>query len=296
MRQQFIEWEPTTDVTKGLLAHAISVSEEYSAQGYQLTLRQLYYQLVARDIIPNSQRWYKRLGEVVNKGRLAGHIDWNMIVDRGRISGMPAHWDSPSDILMSAAASYRTNRWAGQNNYVEVWVEKDALMGVLEPVCNREHVRSMACRGYTSVTSIYDASKRILDAWDDLKRPYILYLGDHDPSGLDMSRDIFDRLAIMLPGVEFEVERLALNMDQVITYSPPPNPTKLTDSRAGGYIKEFGNDSWELDALDPATLTAIVEEAIYDLRDESEWAECLDTELADKELISAAAEAMQKGL
>ena len=125
--EAFIEWEPQRRSTAALLEDAQAVVDEYTAQGYQLTLRQLYYQLVARGRIPNQQRWYKRLGDVVSKARLAGLIDWFAIVDRGRVPVKPADWSSPSDILAAAANSYRLDRWAGQEHNVEVWCEKDAL-------------------------------------------------------------------------------------------------------------------------------------------------------------------------
>ena len=295
MREAFIEWNPTKDVTKALLAHAVRVADEYMAEGYQLTLRQLYYQLVARDIIPNAQSWYKRLGDVVTKARMSGWLDWDAIVDRGRTPVMPSQWDSPTHILNVAADSYRTDRWQGQETYVEVWVEKDALMGILEPVCEREHVRALACRGYASATAIYDSAKRLGDAAERGQEPHVLYLGDHDPSGLDMTRDIRDRLSTMLAYFDVQVDRLAPNMDQVIEHAPPPNPTKLSDSRAKRYIASYGDDSWELDALDPATLTQVVDEAILNLRDAELWDAMLDEEEKERAQIRKAAAALRTG-
>ena len=141
MKEAFIKWEPKSHTNKVLLVRGIEIIGEYAAQGYRLTLRQLYYQLVVRDIIPNSSAWYKRLGEVVSNGRLAGYIDWDAIVDRGRVPVMPPDWSSPKAILESAARSFRLDRWEGQQNHVEVWCEKDALSSVIEPVCDRYHVR-----------------------------------------------------------------------------------------------------------------------------------------------------------
>ena len=233
-REAFIEWRPRSRTNRGLLVRAIEVIDEYAAQGYRLTLRQLYYQLVARDIIPNQYLWYKRLGEVVSNGRLAGFVDWDAIVDRGRTPVKPQDWSDPAELLEAAARGFRVNRWLGQGHHVEVWCEKDALSSVIEPVCARYHVHFLANRGYSSSTAMYDSSKRFQEALDQGQQPVVIYLGDHDPSGLDMSRDVWDRLDLMTYQAGVEVVRLALNIDQVDFFQPPPNPTKLKDSRAPG--------------------------------------------------------------
>ena len=82
------------------------VIEEYENQGYSLTLRQVYYQMVARDIIPNNQRSYKNLGSLINDARLAGLIDWNAIEDRTRNLKGRSHWEKPGEVIDSAAYSY----------------------------------------------------------------------------------------------------------------------------------------------------------------------------------------------
>ena len=107
------------------------VIDDYAAQGYSLTLRQVYYQLVARDIIPNTERSYKNLGALISDARLAGLIDWRSIEDRTRNLRKNSHWESPSSMIDSAAYSYHRDHWEGQKNYVEVWVEKDALIGIV---------------------------------------------------------------------------------------------------------------------------------------------------------------------
>ena len=224
---------------------------------------------------------------------MSGWLDWEAIVDRGRMPVMPSQWDSPAHILSVAADSYRTDRWQGQQTYVEVWVEKDALMGILEPLCERQHVRALACRGYASATGIYDSAKRLQAAMSRGQNPHVLYLGDHDPSGLDMTRDIEDRLNLMLSFAGVQIDRLALNMDQVLTYSPPPNPAKLSDSRAKSYISSYGRESWELDALDPATLSQVVEDAIFDLRDAGQWEAMLEEEEQHREQIRMAAASLE---
>ncbi|MET9122980.1 hypothetical protein [Streptomyces sp. NPDC004528] len=255
--------------SQALIAKADEICRSYAEQGFDLTLRQLYYQFVARDLIPNKQAEYKRLGSVVNDARLAGLLDWNYIVDRTRNLRGLSHWDSPHSVIRSAASGYRTERWADQPHRVEVWIEKDALVGVIAGVCQRYDVDYFSCRGYTSQSELWGAAQRMLSYQRRGQKPVVIHLGDHDPSGVDMTRDIRERLALFEADVE--VRRIALNMDQVDAHQPPPNPAKLTDSRATGYIRAYGRSSWELDALEPALLDQLIEGEIWSFRDVDLW-------------------------
>jgi len=246
-----------------------AVIAEYIAQGFVLTLRQLYYQLVSRDIIPNKQTEYKRLGSIVNDARLAGLIDWNSIEDRTRNLCSLAHWDTPQSIVSSAAKQYRVDMWEGQEWRPEVWIEKDALLGVIEGVCEELDMPFFSCRGYTSQSEMWGASVRLLRYAKAGQIPIIYHLGDHDPSGKDMTRDIRDRMEMFMGGIK--LDRLALNMDQIEHYHPPPNPAKTTDSRYAGYIAEFGEESWELDALEPSVIAALIRVAVGRLIDVPTW-------------------------
>lgn len=264
------------------------IIEEYAAQGFDLTLRQLYYQMVARGYIENSERSYKNFGNVIDDGRLAGRIDWDRIVDRTRNLRGNSHFRDPAQIMQAALNSYRIDKWARQPYRAEVWVEKDALIGIVETVCRRLDVPFFACRGYTSQSEMWGAGQR-LERWKRQgQTPILIYLGDHDPSGIDMTRDVIDRLTLFAGGMQ--VDRLALNWDQVEHFNPPPNPTKLTDSRAEGYIAEFGLSSWELDALDPATLAGLIETAVTSFRDDSLWAESVEEETEGRGLLQMAAD------
>ena len=289
----FTDWTPRTQGTKDLLERALGIIEDYANQGIQLTVRQLYYRLVAGGALENNHKKYKSLIDLVGNARMAGLIDWDSIVDRGRVARRPSQWDGPADILESAAMSYRLDRWEGQDNYIEVWCEKDALSSVIEPVTEEYHLRYLACRGYASLTAIFDASIRLGLARMDGKTPVIIYLGDHDPSGMDMNRDIGDRLESM--GVSLDaitVERIALNYDQVEEHQPPPNPAKEADSRAEGYISEYGTSCWELDALEPAILSQLITDAIEERLDLTMYNERLADEEADKEEIREAAKTL----
>lgn len=255
------------------------VIQEYQAQGYELTLRQAYYQLVARGYIPNNERSYKNIGNLINDGRLAGLIDWYAITDRTRNLRGNSHWDTPAEVIESAKYSYRLDKWEGQPNYVEVWVEKDALVDVVGQACRPLDVPFFSCRGYTSQSEMWAATQRFIRR-DDREQRIIIHLGDHDPSGIDMTRDIQERLEMF--GADVMVKRVALTMEQIDFYTPPPNPAKLTDSRCWGYIQKFGNESWELDALEPKVITDLITEQVTMYRDDTLYQQVCDQERREK--------------
>jgi len=260
MKRQFIEWTPMKPAVRERLAEASAVIDHWTSLGYRLTLRQLYYQLVSRGAIDNTVREYKNLSVTITNARMAGLIDWDHIEDRSRNALMPSHWAGASDILRDAAEYFRMDRWAGQRRHVEVWCEKDALTSVLEPVAREYHVLLLPVRGYSSTTIAYEASLRFEAVFP--KDPLVLYLGDHDPSGVDMTRDLEGRLSEFAGAGGVELRRLALNHDQVLDHALPPNPTKSSDSRAAAYTEAYGTECWELDALDPPTVVSVVRDAI----------------------------------
>lgn len=272
--------------TFALIDQANEIIEEYAADGYDLTLRQLYYQFVSRDLLKNTSLEYKRLGSIINDARLAGLIDWNRITDRTRNLHSLASWSSPTQIIDACAEQYRIDKWASQKNRIEVWIEKEALAGVFERVCDELQVPFFSCRGYTSQSEMWSAGRRLKEYVRQKKRPVILHFGDHDPSGIDMTRDISERLAMFM-GQSFAVERLALNMDQIEQYEPPPNPAKMSDSRADVYVENYGDESWELDALEPAVLAALVLDRVMELRDEEAWQRAVAIEDKAKEQLAA---------
>ena len=254
-----------------------AILADYARQGYDLSLRQLYYQLVSKNHIENKISEYKKLGDLVSDARYAGKVDWSMIQDRGRSTTSNPHWEDPVHFMTSVAPQYRFDLWKNQSSYVEVMVEKQALEGVLEPVCQRLDIPFSANKGYSSSSAFYGASKRYLRKAKEGKSLYIIYLGDHDPSGIDMSRDVEDRLNLFLGTSYFnqegheanriEVKRVALNIDQVRELNPPENPAKTTDSRAADYIARFGTSSWELDAVEPRQLDKLVTDAVNSICD-----------------------------
>jgi len=309
-----------------IISSIIEIVERYARQGYKLTLRQLYYQLVSADAIPNNDKVYKRLGGILDDCRFSGKIDWNAIEDRGRVPYLTYYNESIEDAIESAASHFRLDRQDGQENVVEIWCEKDALSGILKRPAHEYHIRMVVNKGYSSSTAMYEAYQRFRGYYEQGKRVTILYFGDHDPSGLDMIRDIKERLTFMLcmgdfaenfdlydaaslpiqytedeaENVEYQsqldilierynqsdaysyifkgeredvekkvllasnltVKPIALTQTQIKRYNPPPNPAKIDDPRANEYITQYGNISWEVDALTPQIITQIVTDAI----------------------------------
>lgn len=303
---QFRKWTPREDTIK-LVEFINSILHEYNGQ--RLTARQVYYRLVAADIIPNNDKSYKRLTSLLTDARYAGLVDWDIIEDRGRVPQGVQEWSSIQEIVSAAMHGFCLPRWEGQDNYVEVWVEKQALAGVLWPICRKWHTTLMVNKGYSSASAMKESADRIMEACGQERRvacdncdaegepnergwcdecltpwtpkasaepghrtPYVLYLGDHDPSGEDMVRDVETRL-VEFGVTDLIVEKVGLTMDQIRELKPPPNPAKITDSRAADYIAKYGNKSWELDALPPKYLNQLVDGAIAAL---------CDTKLVDK--------------
>lgn len=261
-------------------------------EGYdqKLTARQVYYQFVARGWLENTARNYKNLTNLLTDARYAGLVDWEIIEDRGRTPDIPNEWASISDRVDMAIRNFRLPRWEGQENYVEVWVEKQALAGVLEPITWEHHVTLMVNKGYSSASAMKEAADRMraqVIGQRPTRTPWVLYLGDHDPSGEDMVRDVRDRLEeFNVPRIE--VRKIALTWAQIQEHQPPPNPAKLTDSRAAAYIEKYGDESWELDALPPRELNRLVENAIVQLLDRQKMDVIIAHEVSDKEKLRKA--------
>jgi len=289
-----------TSDAETVLVQASQICDEYARQGYGLTLRQLYYQFIARDLFPesrrdllmgtkNTEKNYKWLGTVVSDGRIAGRLDWSHISDRTRSpQGGDSGWDSPRQIIETSAGQYGITHWDGQPEYVEVWVEKEALADVISRTSGRWDVTSFACKGYTSQSSMHTAARRLRAREAEGRKVTVIHLDDHDPSGVDMTRDIQDRLRMFRSSAR--VDRIALNMDQIIALDPPPSPAKITDPRARDYIERYGDESWELDAIDPAALDGLVERAILSHLDLDLRQLRLDREEAEKVQLAAIAD------
>ncbi len=266
---------------------------------------------MARGLIPNTERAYKNLGAAISDGRLNGLISWRAIEDRTRFLRGNTHWDDPQSIVRAVAQQFKVDWWEEQDHRVEVWIEKDALVGVIEGVCNRLDVDYFSCRGYVSQSEMWAAAQRIGRYLRAGQTVTVLHLGDHDPSGIDMTRDIEQRLSLFCASdsiyagaVESRLERegllyptvrrIGLTMEQIDELNPPPNPAKVTDSRAMGYISQYGDQSWELDALDPAYMTGLIEEHVRAIADEDALLDAEGRQLEARRQLNEVATAIEE--
>jgi hypothetical protein len=283
MREQFktFNFQAKTLV---VIEQANAIIAEYLAQGFVLTLRQLFYQFVSRALIENTLRAYKRLGTIINHGRLAGLIDWDAIEDRTRSLVTHAAWDSPEEIISAVAKQYQEGPWKHQIYRPEVWIEKAALLGVIEGICTEYRVPYFASIGNNSQSEQYKAGKRFARHLEDGRIPVVLHLADHDPNGIDMTRDNRERLALFA-GQEIEVRRIALNMDQVRHYRPPPNFAKEADTRFATYAEKFGEKCWELDALSPTVIADLIRTELEAMIDPKAWRRSLAREKRNRALL-----------
>ncbi len=278
MKEQYREFKLRSD-TLALINYMNHLIDDYLRQGFTLSVRQLYYQLVARDIVENTERSYKRVASIINDGRLAGLIDWDAIEDRGRDITLFTRWNDGASIVRAAANSFHMDMWDNQQHRVFVVVEKAALAGILEGVCRKYDVPLLAARGYPSVSIVREMVEQHISPADHHGQyPMILHLGDHDPSGIDMTRDLEDRIGMFMRqepdnDQRFTVDRIALTMRQIEEKRPPPNPAKTTDARFSEYRKRYGSKSWELDALEPSYLVNLVSTSIESYIDHYRWDE-----------------------
>ena len=265
---------------KQVIRQANQLIDEYKAMGYSLTLRQIHYQFVARDWYENTQANYKRLGNILDAARKAGLVDWKAIIDITRSMKRIAVWDGPEDILTQVEKQFKLDPWEYQpvKRHVEVWVEKDAAVGIVVPTCNALRIPYFSCRGYSSSTGLYEAAKRLAQYVDDGYEVIVLYLGDHDPSGVQMTESTDEKVSLFARR-EIEFRRIALTLDQIAEYNPPANFVKETDSRTEWYVEKFNTtDCWELDALRPPVVDALIRSHVEPLIDQEAW----DKTMADE--------------
>lgn len=288
-----------------IIDDANRIIESYAAQGYNLTLRQLYYQFIGHDLFPddwideaynlknklprdtkNTIRNYKLLCDIINDARYCGLVDWEAVVDRTRETVKRSHWESPAGIIETTVNAFGIDLWRGQPNRVEVWVEKEAMAEIVGNAARKMDCPSLCCRGYTSSSEMWEAAMRMKDFQEGHgQTPIVIHLGDLDPSGVDMTTDIQKRLSLFC-GFDVEVDRIALNLDQVRKYKCPPNPAKTTDCRCKDFVARYGVNSWELDALEPRILSDLITKAIKArIDDRDAWAERVSEERTHREFL-----------
>jgi hypothetical protein len=224
-----------------------------------MTVRQVYYQLVSRQVVENNRNRYQSVSDAIVKARQQGMIPWEWIEDRLRRPREVSMWADLAEFSDVAARGYRRDVWATQPVYVEAWLEKDALSGIFEDTLEPYGVTLNIGRGFDGWSSIRNAAERYAERDEEGLDVTVLYFGDFDPSGEDMVRSLRDRLAYF--DSRPEIIKCALTMKDIERYELPPDFAKKTDSRAAKFIAKHGDVSVELDALPADVLISrLVEE------------------------------------
>ena len=254
------------------------VNEIISQYDIKLTVRQIYYRLISDPYVlfQNTKSRYTQFDKILVVARERGEVDYTKIEDRTRKAlGGDYGFDNPQEFLTSEIdylkncwQVYKTEIWTNQDYKLEIWVEKDALANLINQVAEGFRVVVFPSRGYTSYTKVMECLER-LEGYSDKKR-VVLHLTDHDPSGIQMTRDLENRLS-SYGGDSIQIKRIGLTYDQVREFNLRPNPVKKKDTRAIEYISRFGSDCWELDALPPSELQNLVKESIEKYIDVGSW-------------------------
>jgi hypothetical protein len=241
---------------------------------HPMTARQVFYRLVSVGRVRKTEAEYKQtVVRLLSEMRLAGELPFGWVADNTRWMRKPQTFDSIEECLTATAEAYRRSVWTRQDCYVEVWTEKDAISGVLYPITSLWDVPLMLTKGYPSLTFVHGAAEAIAATW---KPTYIYFLGDLDPSGLDIARSTEARLREFAPEAEITFERIAVTEQQVSEHNLLTRPTKTTDTRS----RSFKGESVEVDALPPAVLRDFVHEAIEQHVDQHElsWLQRIEQE------------------
>lgn len=231
-----------------------------------LTLRQIYYQLVSKEYIENTQSAYTSLSKLIKWGRMDGYIEWNWIEDRVRVFHDLSGWYDSNNFINTSLKyflkGYKRYLLQTQDKYIEIWIEKDALASIFQRIAEPYTIPVVVCRGFTSISFLHDFKLRLQNYQD--KEPIMLYFGDFDPSGKEMLPAMKTTLQNEMGTRRIDFKRIALTEEQIDVYKLPNNPRALksTDTRAQKHIEKYGPLAVELDALRPDILTDIVTNAI----------------------------------
>lgn len=248
---------------------------------HPMTLRQLYYRLVSAGALANHQKEYNRIKVLMGRLREAGRVRRSWIVDHVRTTLKPSSWSGLADFGETVRHAYRKDFWESLDVYVEILVEKDAVAGTLQPVTEEYDVALRVLRGYSSISF----AGEIAEQWSQIDKPiHAYYLGDFDPSGIDIERDAREKIA-RYAGCDFEWSRLAIREPDFAKFKLIELPVKQSDKRAGKFLKAQGGRCAELDALPPSELRRRVEAAILQHVDQAEWNRLKQIEQIEKETM-----------
>lgn len=241
--------------TKAAVAERRQALLDILAAMKPMTVRQVFYQATVRNLVEKSEAGYTKVQTDLVQMRRNRLLPYDWLADNTRWQRKPVTFDSVEEALYDTAHLYRKALWTNADAYVEVWLEKDALAGVVTPITAAYDVPLMVSRGYASLSFLHSAAEYIRSRDVPV---YIYHLGDFDPSGVNAGEKIEQTLREMAPDAAIHFERLAVTFDQVTQWELPTRPTKASDTRS----KNFGNISVELDAIAPDELRALVQEAI----------------------------------
>ena len=220
-----------------------------------MTVRQVFYQATVKGLVEKSEAGYAKVQTDLALMRRDGELPYDWLVDNTRMMRKPRSVSSIKQALDDTARLYRKDLWAEADCYVEIWLEKDALSGVVYPVTSLYDAPLMVARGYASLSFLHGAADYI----KELEVPtYLYHMGDFDPSGVNAGQKIESTLREMAPDAEIHFERIAVTLEQIREWDLPTRPTKTSDSRSKG----FGDISVELDAIPPTDLRDLVTMAI----------------------------------
>lgn len=249
-----------------VIDQANEIMEDYDS----ITLRGLYYQFVARNYLENTIRNYKKLGDIVRNARMAGKISWDLMTDRTRSLYGYNTYDNIGEAFDMASYRYKEDLHSDQDNYIEVWCEKDALTGTIQKPCNQRRISYFPTKGYPSISALKNAADRFKREVRKGKNVIVLYLSDLDPEGIAMPKTVQETFNTM--GVDVDIERIGLTLEQVRRYNPPSSVAKATSSRLQDYIDEIGTDEvWELDALSQDVTQGLISSRLDELIDQDRF-------------------------
>lgn len=267
------EWVATTRI--------IEAAAEILAAEFPMTLRQCFYRLVSMEIIQNTRRDYQALSRILTKARGDGRIEYEWLVDRSRPLYSVNVFENPAEYAEAVKRSYRKDYWRLQPNYVEVWTEKDSVIGSIEPVTEELGVTVRVGRGFLSTTKAHE----IAEHFAEISKPiHVFYLGDFDPSGVEIERDAHERVRAQ-GFTEFRLQRLAIHKEDISAFSLPPLRVKDSDSRSDSFKSKHGHEAVELDALPVEELRRRIREAVTGLIDRNLWDRAVHVERVELDSI-----------
>ena len=266
--------------TRAQMAERRLALYEIVAEQQPMTVRQVFYQATVRGVVDKTEESYAKVQRLLVDLRRQGVLPYEWIADNTRWMRKPRTFSGPEEALRNTAVLYRKALWNDADAYVEIWLEKDALAGVVIEVTREFDVPLMVSRGYASLSFLHSAAKTMANE----DRPcFVYYFGDHDPSGVNAAEKIEEAMRDLAPGAEIHFTRAAVTPEQIESLELPTRPTKATDSRAKSW--GGGDRSVELDAIRPNILRGLVRAFIEEHMPPTEFARLRRIEEAERDTL-----------